>query len=193
MSYAVDEMFVCRELRAPPGDPHVARNARAACSITGVRRRIIQFHQDESGDWVAALDCGHVQHMRHRPPFFVRPWVEDAAGRQARIGTQLDCVRCDRMEWPDGVVPYRRTPEFGQDTVPRGLTSCHATKTGVWARIHVLEGTLQYHVEAPVGRCLTVAAPSTAIVVPELRHRVEMQGPVRFYVEFHRPRVKPAA
>lgn len=30
-----------------------------------VRRRIVGFHQDEGGDWVAELSCMHRQHVRH--------------------------------------------------------------------------------------------------------------------------------
>ena len=46
-----------------------------------MRRRIVGFVADEVGDWVALLDCHHRQHVRHRPPFRVAPWVEDEAGR----------------------------------------------------------------------------------------------------------------
>jgi Protein of unknown function (DUF3565) len=60
-------------------------------------RKIVGFHEDEESHWVAELDCGHDQHTRHDPPFFPRPWVLTAAGRTARIGTCLDCVRCDRL------------------------------------------------------------------------------------------------
>lgn len=151
-----------------------------------MRRAIVGFRQDEHEDWVADLDCGHRQHVRHRPPFIVRPWVEDAAGRESHLGTRLDCALCDRMEWPDGLAAYARTPEFDQDTVPRGLVSSHTTKTGVWARIHVLKGTILYRVEAPVDRCVRLGAPATGIVVPEVPHHVEPQGPVRFFVEFFR-------
>lgn len=63
-----------------------------------MQRSIIGFHQDEANDWVAELDCGHGQHVRHKPPFFNRPWVVTAAGRRAKLGMQLDCVRCDRQE-----------------------------------------------------------------------------------------------
>lgn len=151
-----------------------------------MKRVIVDFHRDAAGDWVADLDCGHGQHVRHNPPFIMRPWVEDAAGRGAHLGTVLDCVRCNRMEWPDGLVPYARTREFDQDTVPRGLVSSHATKAGVWARIHVLEGTMLYRVGEPVDRCVRVDATETGIVVPEVPHRVEPRGPVRFFVEFFR-------
>ena len=61
-----------------------------------MERRIVGFHQDAEGDWVAELDCGHRQHVRHRPPFQLRPWVLDAVGRTGRIGTPLDCRLCDR-------------------------------------------------------------------------------------------------
>lgn len=53
------------------------------------------FHQDEANDWVADLECGHGQHVRHRPPWSHRPWVTSAVGRQAYIGTTLDCRLCE--------------------------------------------------------------------------------------------------
>ena len=151
-----------------------------------MNRTIIDFHLDEFGDWVAALDCGHGQHVRHRPPFINRPWVTTASGREARLGSELNCVRCDRMEWPEGFAAYRRTPEFDEKTVPGGLKRNHATKRGVWARIHVLAGELRYHVGEPVGRSLRVAAGSNAVIVPEVSHRVEIPETVRFFVEFWR-------
>jgi hypothetical protein len=57
---------------------------------------IIGFHQDEEGDWVAELACGHTQHVRHNPPLNSRPWVLDPAGREARLGTGLPCKPCDQ-------------------------------------------------------------------------------------------------
>jgi tellurite methyltransferase len=63
-----------------------------------MKRPITGYHRDEQGDWVAELSCGHGQHVRHKPPFTLRPWVETAAGRDSMLGTELDCVRCDRGE-----------------------------------------------------------------------------------------------
>ena len=60
----------------------------------GVSRRIIGFHKDEEGDWVADLDCGHSQHVRHNPPWQNRPWVESEEGRARFVGTSLECVKC---------------------------------------------------------------------------------------------------
>jgi hypothetical protein len=59
---------------------------------------IIGYHLDEHGDWVADLACGHGQHVRHKPPFMLRPWVLTPEGRDEKLGTELDCVRCDRTE-----------------------------------------------------------------------------------------------
>jgi len=58
------------------------------------RPLITGFYQDEDGDWVVTLSCGHTQHVRHRPPFMQRPWVITEAGRQARLGQPFDCGWC---------------------------------------------------------------------------------------------------
>src|SRR5205085_9463290 len=49
-------------------------------------RSIIGFHQDEQGHWVADLQCGHTQHVRHDPPWQNRPWVVTPEGRAAFLG-----------------------------------------------------------------------------------------------------------
>ncbi|MCK8514960.1 DUF3565 domain-containing protein [Methylonatrum kenyense] len=66
---------------------------------------IVGFHRDEHGDWVADLACGHGQHVRHRPPWFNRPWVETEQGRRDMLGTTLWCKRCE-----DGEPPPEKTP-----------------------------------------------------------------------------------
>jgi len=63
------------------------------------------FHQDEEGDWVAELVCGHFQHVRHRPPWINRPWVVTVEGRSQMLGYPLNCVKCDRQEPPDCATP----------------------------------------------------------------------------------------
>ena len=63
-----------------------------------MERAIVGFHLDERGDWVAELECGHGQHVRHKPPFQLRPWVLEESSRSARLGTTLSCPLCDRLE-----------------------------------------------------------------------------------------------
>jgi hypothetical protein len=60
-----------------------------------VTRKIVGFHEDEERQWVAELECGHAQHVRHDPPWQVRPWVVTVEGRAARIGMTLECRLCD--------------------------------------------------------------------------------------------------
>ncbi len=66
-------------------------------SITG-------FQQDEQGDRIARLACGHTQHVRHDPPWTNRPWVATPEGRQAMIGHGLACKKCD------GGAPQQQPP-----------------------------------------------------------------------------------
>ena len=61
-----------------------------------VPRRIVGFHTDEDGQWIADLECGHTQHVRHDPPWQVRPWVLTEEGRARFLGTTLGCVDCAR-------------------------------------------------------------------------------------------------
>lgn len=62
-----------------------------------MNRKITGFHTDAENHWVAELECGHGQHMRHDPPWMERPWVTTEEGRQSRLGEQLNCVRCDEL------------------------------------------------------------------------------------------------
>jgi tellurite resistance-related uncharacterized protein len=102
------------------------------------------------------------------------------------LGTELDCVRCDRLEVPDGLVAYKRTPEFDESTIPDGLRKNHATRAGVWGMIHVLSGRLRYRIDGLDGRELLLDPETRGIVLPEVLHHVDPEGPVRFFVEFHR-------
>ncbi len=60
-----------------------------------MKQKIVGFHQDEHKDWVADLMCGHGQHVRHQPPLSVRPWVTTEEGRTGKLGSELNCLRCD--------------------------------------------------------------------------------------------------
>jgi len=63
-----------------------------------MRQPMTGFQQDDEQHWVARLACGHTQHVRHQPPMSHRPWVLTPAGRQANLGRELDCLKCDRGE-----------------------------------------------------------------------------------------------
>jgi hypothetical protein len=63
-----------------------------------MNRRIVGFHQDAESHWVAELECGHGQHVRHDPPWQNREWVTTVEGRAGFLGTTLNCVKCDQLE-----------------------------------------------------------------------------------------------
>ena len=69
-----------------------------------MHQAIRAFHLDEEHHWVAELECGHNQHVRHDPPWVNRPWVTSPTGRQAHLGRLLDCRECEhhREDGPAG-------------------------------------------------------------------------------------------
>ena len=90
---------------------------------------------------------------------------------------------------PSGLCSYKRTPTFTEGTVPAGVLRDHSTREGTWGLIRVEEGKLLYVVtdprRLPMERTLTPEG-EPGVVEPTVPHRVEPQGPVRFYVEFFR-------
>ncbi|MDH5600209.1 MAG: DUF3565 domain-containing protein [Gammaproteobacteria bacterium] len=61
-----------------------------------MKQRIVSFDKDEHDDWLAILSCGHTRHVRHKPPWFNRPWVESPEGREQFIGCELECKKCEK-------------------------------------------------------------------------------------------------
>ena len=51
--------------------------------------------------------------------------------------------------FPGNVASYKKTPEFDETSIPRGLLKSHQTKEGVWGKIIVLEGQLKYKINEP--------------------------------------------
>jgi tellurite resistance-related uncharacterized protein len=151
-----------------------------------MKRGITGYHLDDAGDCVAELACRHGQHVRHKPPFQIREWVTTEEGRRSMLGTQLDCVRCDRLEMPEGLASYSRTKSFGAADVPERLRSSHSTKAGVWGLIHVASGRLRYVVDALDGKTFDLDPDHPGVIAPEMLHHVEPDGDVVFSVEFFR-------
>lgn len=60
-----------------------------------MKQKIVGIDKDEDGDWRAELECGHYQHVRHRPPMIIREWVLSDEGRQEKLGVELECKKCD--------------------------------------------------------------------------------------------------
>jgi len=147
-----------------------------------VRRRIVGFDCDEAGDWVASLDCHHRQHVRHRPPFVVAPWVEDARERVRRIGSVLDCPLCDRCEVPDGLVVLR-TETCDGPTLPEALRRSHRLASGTWARLRVTSGSVRFVARTDPPTDVVVAPGGSQGIPPDVDHHVEALGASSLLVE----------
>ena len=149
-----------------------------------MERRIVGFVQDDSGDWVAHLDCFHSQHVRHTPPFRSAPWVLDDATRSSRVGSVLDCPLCDRAELPDGLELIRVTPTWDEHTLPSGLRRGHRVAARTWGRIRVVDGALRFACETQPPIDVVISEGATQAIPPDVVHEVEPRGTVRFFVEF---------
>jgi hypothetical protein len=56
----------------------------------GQPRKIVAFHLDENLDWVAELECGHQQHVRHNPP-----WTHRHGSQQQKVDGHTSAISCD--------------------------------------------------------------------------------------------------
>jgi tellurite methyltransferase len=149
-----------------------------------VQRSIVGFHQDDVGDWVAELSCLHGQHVRHRPPFYDRPWVVNERERAARIGADLECPLCDRAEMPEGLTLVRCAGPFTAETTPAALRTRHRVADGTWGCLRVLEGSLWFAMERHSPFEVCVAAGARQAIPPGMPHSLRLEGPVRFSIEF---------
>ncbi len=156
----------------------------ASGAATGTVRVITGFHQDEEGDWVAELSCLHTRHMRHEPPFQSRPWVIEAAGRQARTGMKIGCAPCDRAEMPGGLVLIGAVGPFSEETLPAGLRRSHRTAAAVWGLLRVTSGAAGFRLEVRPPLEVLLTAGSSQPIPPEIRHDLTVTGPVQLIIEF---------
>jgi tellurite resistance-related uncharacterized protein len=149
-----------------------------------VIRTIDGFHQDEVGDWVAELSCLHNQHVRHRPPFWDRPWVTQPAGRESRLGSEINCPLCDRAESPSGLTVARTAGPFDATTAPAALQREHRIAARTWGRLRVLDGSLLFTMETNPRMRMELQAGEAQSIPPNTSHAVRLEGPVRFAVDF---------
>ena len=149
-----------------------------------MERLITGYHLDGEGDWVAELSCGHDQHVRHNPPFQLRPWVLDQDGRDAHRGSELDCPWCDLAEFPAGLRFIRSSQAWDERTMPQGLRRAHRIAGGTWGRIVVHLGTLRFVASTAPPLNIVIDSGTPQAVPPNIEHTVEPLGPVRFSIEF---------
>ena len=86
---------------------------------------------------------------------------------------------------PNSLKSVRKTPEFDESSVPKGLLKSHQTKAGIWGKIVIVEGKLQYKINEPDEETVILDNEKYGVIEPTILHEVKPLGPVRFYVEFY--------
>jgi Flp pilus assembly protein TadD len=147
-------------------------------------RRVVGFHQDEEGDWVAELSCLHNQHVRHQPPFVERPWVQTASGRAAAVGGEIECPLCDRAELPDRLSTVHTAGPFDADSLPPGLRRTHRIADGTWGCLRVLDGETVLTMETNPPISVSLKAGEGHPIPPGVPHTLSIDGPVSLTVDF---------
>jgi tellurite resistance-related uncharacterized protein len=145
---------------------------------------IIGFQRESDTAWVAQLDCGHAQHVRHAPPFNLAPWVIDEQGRAEHVGALLPCPLCRMPRLPACASVYKSTPIYDAASLPGGLLRSHRLKRGSWGKIVVLDGRVRYVLEDE-GMLTFVLRPGVSgIVAPERPHHIEVDPDARIRIDF---------
>ncbi|MDR6671053.1 DUF1971 domain-containing protein [Rhizobium sp. 1399] len=108
--------------------------------------------------------------------------------KAGRIASRLNLALTGKMlelraekSAPPPLKPYKTTKIFDETTVPNALLENHRVKSGAWALIRVLTGSIRL----VTGRTVSPLSPDhIGRVLPEVEHHLELHGPVRFQIEF---------
>jgi tellurite resistance-related uncharacterized protein len=97
-------------------------------------------------------------------------------------------------ELPAGLQHVRTTETFDHEHHPAGLRRAHRVADGVWARLVVHTGELNFSFEDESDSTIAVAGGETMVIPPGRLHHVDITVPVTFALEFHRePDHRPSA
>ena len=86
---------------------------------------------------------------------------------------------------PSNLVPSGSTPAFDQKTAPNALQEEHKLAEGTWGLLHVLQGQLIF-VDLESSGETTIEADGQITIRPGAPHRVALDGPVQFRIDFYR-------
>lgn len=96
-----------------------------------------------------------------------------------------------RDSLPEELVKYGGTPVFTEKTVPERLLRAHDTKPGVWGKLIVLDGALDYVIPGFPDAHKRIEAGDYGVIEPEMKHYVTPLGAVTFRVDFYRMKTPP--
>lgn len=153
-----------------------------------MKRAITGFHKDRFQEWVAELECGHELQMKHNPPYMECRWIGSGQGRDEHIGDAIECVDCDMPKLPEGLTLSETGPTYCRDNFPENMKADFKTSEGVWGKVVVAKGMLQFVVDAdgPASRGFLIDPMFPGIVAPGLSHSLSpAMGDVEFYIEYY--------
>jgi len=84
------------------------------------------------------------------------------------------------------LVKNSETAIFTEATIPEKLLSRHNTKQGVWGKLMVITGALDFVVDGPPSTISRIEAGTYAVIEPTIYHHVQIIGPTTFRIEFYR-------
>ncbi len=118
------------------------------------------------------------------PPIVAREMQAKAGRIASRLNLALTGelieFRSERPTVPT-LQPYKTTRIFDEATVPTALLESHRVKSGTWALVRVLKGSMRL----VTGETISPLAPdSVGKIQPEVEHHLELHGPVQFQIEF---------
>ena len=86
---------------------------------------------------------------------------------------------------PSNLVPSGATPVFNEDTIPEALQQEHKLAEGTWGVLEVIGGRIRF-VDLESLQEKIISAPDRVTIHPVAPHRVVIEGPVEFRIDFFR-------
>jgi tellurite resistance-related uncharacterized protein len=106
------------------------------------------------------------------------------SGRAARIGSETDCVLCDRAEPPEGLRLARTAGPFDADNLPGGLRKEHQVADRTWGVLRVLAGSLTVSMATDPPALVQLSAGDRHDLPPGVPHKLTWDGPFRLEIDF---------
>ena len=87
---------------------------------------------------------------------------------------------------PAGAQLIRTTAEFDELNLPAGLLRAHHLAADVWGLLRVRSGSMRFVFEGRHDGGQVIESGNSQLIPPQVLHHIELVGPVRFVIEFHR-------
>lgn len=148
-----------------------------------MEKKIVGFHVDDQGDWVADLECGHGQHVRHNPPWTNRPWVLEQQERERFLGEVLDCLKCNMPMIPVNAVQFDCSEIYDQAMLIAQYSGVKTNDAGIWIKLVISEGELIYQQVSGETKGYVIDSDFAAVIAPGERFALRTKGHVlcQFY------------